>query len=107
MEILAIANLFLLGNVAIVAWVYVRNPRHQRILWMICGFFVALTLAGLFVNWSATNPQIDLSGAAIWAIYIAGGLVVLAAIVAVLRTGNARFSWSQGRYARYRSYRRI
>jgi hypothetical protein len=110
MEVIAGVNLCVLAGVAVVATRSVRSQAQRRMLYLVCAFFFGVTLAGVVVNWLATNQMapVDWSGALVWLVYIGGGIAVAVGIVAAVRgSGKVRWGWPQGRYQRYRSYRRI
>lgn len=109
MEGMGVANVVVLGGVCIAAARLVDSPRQRKAVWLWCAFFAALTVAGVLVNAGALDVLAALDwGAAVWLLYVGGGLAVLFGIGAAVRGGGAtRFAWRQGRYQRYRSYRRI
>ena len=110
MEGIGVVNVLVLGGVCIATARLVDSPRQRKAIWLWCVFFAALTVAGVLVNAGALDvlAALDWGAVAIWLLYVGGGIAVLAGIGAALRgSGATRFAWRQGRYQKYKSYRRI
>jgi predicted tellurium resistance membrane protein TerC len=92
------------------AWTMVLNPVQRRVIVTIAALSLALCVGGLLMLVLRIDGP-TATTAAVWALYVAGGLAMLWALAAVLRQGPHRFTWRQRRYARYardyRNYRRI
>lgn len=111
MEVLASANLAAQIGVIWFAKNRTANPSHRRILLTVAAASIAVMAAAvavqLLLNQSG-GAELELAGVAMWLLYIAIGAAVVAGVVAAMRQpGAMRFAWRQGRYAKYRSYRRI
>lgn len=105
MEVIAAVNLCVMVVAAVVAARVVRSQTQRKVLWICYAFFFGLTLAGVAVN---SQVAVDLSAVLVWLVYIGGGVAVVVGVVAAVRGGGkVRWGWPQGRYQRYRSYRRI
>lgn len=114
MEVVAfVAGTVQIGVIAVAAK---QAPAPQRrVLVTVAGAGLALLVLALLVLAAPTFYAEDvarwaeaLGGVAVWLLYIAGGVAVVAGIVMALRGGGAtRFAWRQGKYHKYRSYRRI
>lgn len=110
MEVIGFANVVVLGGVCIAAARFVDSPRQRQAVWLWCAFFALLTIAGVLVNAGALDAlaALDWGAVGLWLLYVGGGLVVLTGIVAAMRgSGATRFAWRQGRYQKYKTYRRI
>lgn len=111
MEILAVTNGVIQIGVLVVTARQVRAQRTRLALYWVSGAALVCSVAGLLAS---VAPAVDsgatglVSGAALWALYIAVGVAVVAGAASALRQpGVLRFAWRQGKYAKYRSYRRI
>lgn len=114
MELLAFGNGIVQIGVILVAARYVQPPAQRRLIYWLSGTALACSVAGLLAAASTGSASgvvgnlPDIAPALTWLLYVGGGLAVLFGIVAALRNGGAtRFAWKQGRYQRYRQYRRI
>lgn len=106
MEILAVTNGVMQIGVMVATARLVRAQRTRMALYWVSGAALVCSVAGLLASVVTALP--DLSGLALWAIYIGIGAAVLVGIgSAMRRPGGMRFTWRQGKYQRYRSYRRI
>lgn len=106
MQTIALTNIAIQVAVILLARQYVQSATQRRLLYSISGAALLATGAGLLATGGIDTSALGRVG--VWIIYIAFGAGVVAAIVHTLRRGNTtRFAWRRGRYAQYRSYRRI
>jgi len=83
----------------------VKDARQRQLVLALAGASETFSVAGLLLLMFPTLPQ--LTEAAKWLLYAAIGLAVVVGVVTALRSQRTRFAWPQGRYHKYRSYRRI
>lgn len=106
MEILAFANGLMQIGVIVATARRVRAQRTRYWLYGVSGAALVCSVAGLLASAAPSLPE--LSGVALWLFYAAIGVAVVAGAASALRQpGVMRFAWRQGRYQKYRSYRRI
>lgn len=104
METIAFANGIAQIAVIWIAFAYVRSDVLRNIIVTVAGAATLCSFVGLaWLVWG--DAGMATIGA--WSIYIVIGAGVIASIVIGLRSGRTRFAWPQGRYQRYRTYRRI
>lgn len=99
-------NIVVQTGLIVYAWRRVKGPGNRQIMYWLAGTALAVTLVA--VTWRLLNlAGIDVSPWLSWLLYVGLGVAVLAGIVIALRSGGAtRFAWRQGKYAKYRTYRR-
>lgn len=105
---LAVANMVIQAGALLFVWRRVEREKDRRLVYILCGMAALVTAAGLIWRYVGTG-SVELTVGLVWMLYVAAGVVVLAGIVIVLRSGGVtRFAWRQGRYAKYRQqqYRR-
>ena len=108
-NVLAIVGLVVMATAAIVTKIKVTRPNERRIMYLLIGGSAALIAADRAIIWyTESGGQLDIAGLLTWLLYVGGGLAVAVGVGAALRNGGAtRFAWRQGRYQKYRQYRRI
>jgi hypothetical protein len=91
----------------------VRNPVQRAVIVALAGGALLCSVAGLlWAVWAGYAdaqrlPHTLLSDIVMWVVYVVIGLAVAVGVVSALRSQRTRFVWPQGRYQKYRSYRRI
>lgn len=111
MELLAFGNGAIQIGLMVATAKLVAAPKLRRMLYAVSGSALTCSVAGLLAlaatgsaSGSARLP--DVAPALTWLLYIGMGAAVVVGIVMATR-GRTRFAWPQGRYHKYRSYRRI
>lgn len=111
MEILAVTNGVVQIGVIVATARLVRAQRTRLALYWVSGAALVCSVAGLLAGVApsaGSGAEGLISGAALWLLYIAIGVAVVAGAASALRQpGVMRFAWRQGKYQRYRTYRRI
>lgn len=115
MELLASVNLAAQIGVIWFAKNRTVNQQHRRIMFTVAAASIgvmalAVAVELLFDQQSdgALVATTEAAAGGVWLLYGAIGVAVVAAVASALRQpGAMRFAWRQGRYAKYRSYRRI
>lgn len=82
----------------------VRNPVQRNISVALAGAALLSSVAGLL--WLVLGDT-GMATLGVWLLYGAIGLAVAVGVLSALRAQRTRFAWPQGKYQRYRSYRRI
>ena len=104
MSLIAFVNCVIQGIVITLA-LRLNNQRQRRTVATLAGAALACSAVGLL--WR-TLGDAAMANVASWTLYGAIGVAVVAGMASALRQpGAMRFAWRQGRYAKYRSYRRI
>ena len=99
----------------------VERPRDRRLMHWLAGGAAALIVSDRIIIWTTFDgsasmiagsvSMIDGAGMVVqmltWLLYAGLGVAVVVGVVAALRNGATRFAWRQGRYQKYRQYRRI
>lgn len=104
MEAIAFVNGIVQIGVIWAALTVVRNPVQRNIIVALAGAALLCSVAGLL--W-LTLGDTGMATLGVWLLYGAIGLAVFVGVVTALRSQRTRFAWPQGRYHKYRSYRRI
>jgi uncharacterized membrane protein YidH (DUF202 family) len=106
---LAITVIVLMIGVAIGSRIIIKRANERRLMYWITGASLSFTITDRAIIWFVTaGGQIDLGAIGLWLFYFAVGAAVVVGVGAALRNGGTtRFAWRQGRYQKYRQYRRI
>lgn len=104
MEILAFVTGVVQIGVIWAAFTVVHSPAQRRVIVTIAALSLALCAVGLL--WQVLGDA-GIAALGVWLLYGAIGLAVAVGVVTALRSQRTRFAWPQGRYQKYRSYRRI
>lgn len=104
MEVIAFVNGVIQIGVIYAAVTLVRSPVQRNVLVALAGAALLASVVGLL--WLVLGDA-GMAALATWVLYGAIGLAVAAGVIGGLRNGRTRFAWPQGRYHKYRSYRRI
>ena len=111
MELLAFGNGAIQIGLMVATARLVVAPRRRRMLYAVSGSALACSVAGLLASTgSASGAAVrlpDVAPALTWLLYIGVGVAMVVGIVMATRGQRTRFAWPQGRYQKYRSYRRI
>lgn len=104
MELLSFTNGVIQIGVILAASMHVTDTRYRRLVLILSGASLLLSVAGLLLLLSPALP--DVAGQlASWSLYAAIGLAVLLGLASGWRSmGRMRLAWPQGRYQRYRQY---
>jgi len=104
MEVIAFVNGIVQIGVIWAALTVVRNPVQRNIIVALAGAALLSSVAGLL--WLVLGDT-GMATLGVWLLYGAIGLAVAVGVLSALRAQRTRFAWPQGKYQRYRSYRRI
>lgn len=104
MEVIAFVNGMVQIGVIWAALTMVRNPVQRNIIVALAGAALLASVVGLL--WLVLGDA-GMATLGVWLLYGAIGLAVVVGVVTALRGQRTRFAWPQGRYHKYRSYRRI
>lgn len=113
MEILAFGNGVIQIGVMVITAKRVTSFRRRQMLYAGSGSALLCSVAGLLTAAAAGSASgaaarlPDVAPALTWLLYIGMGAAVVAGIVMATRVQRIRFAWPQGKYHKYRSYRRI
>ena len=111
MELLAFGNGAIQIGLMFATARLVASPKLRRMLYAVSGSALTCSVAGLLAlaaTGSASAVRLpDIAPALTWLLYIGMGAAVVVGIVMATRGQRTRFAWPQGRYHKYRSYRRI
>lgn len=104
MEVIAFVNGIVQIGVIWAALTMVRNPVQRNVIVALAGAALLASVVGLL--WLVLGDD-GMTTLATWTLYGAIGLAVAVGVIGGLRSQRTRFAWPQGRYHKYRSYRRI